>query len=699
VKTRAHSLALAIVWILILAYGIYFSALSMQRHRAFLTNASDLGQIDQAIWNSAQGRSLEFTRRTGEQSIRLTDHVEPLFVLIAPVFWVYDNVEALLILQSFVIAVGALAVFWIGRLEIAATKTQSRPTATGNEGEVEGAAVLFDATHTQSRPTATGNEGEVEGAAVLFAAMYLLFPALQAANLAEFHAITFVPALVLFMYHFGSQKKWGRFAVFALLLLMVKEEVALLVMMMAGYFLISDGSIFLTTSFRFSIFDLKTLPARFFGYLKIAPRVPLLFTLFSLLWFVLTVFVIIPQFNALGRSPYTCRYVISEDCPQVARGLFLEQRLGYLFQMFASSGFVSLLDPVSLLLGSPLILANVISNYPAQYVGTFHYSAPVVPYFIIAAIGGSAWLIRKLSERGTRNAFSFVIGAAFVISVSYHILAGYTPIARAYSFPQITARNELFQRFAEQIPRDAKVATTPSLHPHLSHRQFLYRYPVVNDADYILLDVNESDRGIPSEFRVRYDQVLAEGFGVVDAADGYVLLQRGAPPKDLPTEFFALFRAPAPSTSSGSPQFPMQIDFEDKVRFLGYDVLTDSQGRGYLQTYWQRLNALDQNFYLFPFIADETGEPITDLNFPMTLLFWYPSAAWQKNGIVVGKTLPLEWGARARIGVGVFQGDDWNNHAARLRVMRLEPSSLRVVDETWVELGEVVKEGKEYWKK
>ena len=645
-KSRAHYFALAVVWLLILAYGIYFSALSIQRHRAFLTNASDLGQIDQAVWNSLQGRPLEFTRRTGEESIRLTDHVEPIFVLISPIFLLYDNVEALLILQSFVIALGALAVFWIARQKL---ETRFQP---------------LDSIRWQ-----------VEIAGVLFAAMYLLFPALQAANLAEFHAVTFVPALALFMYHFGVQKKWGRFALFAILMLMVKEEISLLVFMMAAYFTISN--------FEFRISNWRTLPKRFFVFLKTAPRAPMVFAVLSLVWFVLTMFVIIPQFNTLGRSPYTCRYVVSEDCREVVRGLFPEQRFGYLFQLFASSGFVSILDPISLLLGSPLILANVISNYPAQYSGTFHYSAPLVPYFVLASIGGSAWLIRKLKARGIQRAFPAVIAAAFLIALTYHFFAGYTPLARAYSFPQISAHNALFAKFAAQIPRDAKVSTTPSLHPHLSHREFLYRFPVVNDADYVLLDVNESDRGIPSEFRIAYNKLVDDGaFGIVDAQDGYVLLQRGAPKQNLPDAFYTPFRAPA-----AQPQHPAQIDFEGKVRFLGYDVLRDQYGRAYLKTYWQRLEALDQNYYLFPFLADENGEPIADLNFPMTLLFWYPSAAWQSNEIVVGKTLPLEWNQPVRLGVGVVQGDDWGNRAARLRVTRVEPSTLTVKDDTWVDFG------------
>lgn len=673
-KSRAHYLALLAVWLMLLAYGVYFSALSIQRHRAFLTNASDLGQIDQAIWNSLQGRPLEFTRRTGEQSIRLTDHVEPIFVPTALVFLIYDNVEALLILQSFVIGLGALPVFWIAerRLEIAATTTPSRPAGTENDWQIELASVGF-------------------------AAMYLLFPSLQAANLAEFHAVTFVPVLVLFAYHYGMLKKWGRFALFAFLMLMVKEEIALLVFTMSAWLTMQDWSL--------ETRDFKSLPKRFSRHLKTAPRVPMLFVVLSLLWFVLTVFVIIPHFNALGESPYTCRYVVSEDCRQVVRGLFLQERLGYLFQLFASTGFVSLLDPVSLLLGSPLILANVISNYPAQYSGTFHYSAPIAPYFVLAVIGGTAWLLRVWREK--RNALPrslapslllIIVTPVFLIAFVYHLYAGYTPIARAYVLPDITTHNDLFQRFANQIPRDAKLSTTPSLHPHLSHREFLYRFPIVNSpltaggADDVLLDLNDSDRVNPREFRIAYDDLLQkENFGVVDAADGYVLLKRGAPKQNLPDAFFTPFR-----TQNPAPQYPMQIDFEDQVRFLGYAVLTDQYGHAYMRTYWQRLKQLDKNYMLFPFIADESGQPAPNMNFQMTCLFWYPSAAWQKNDTVVCDTIPLEWGERVRLGVGVSESFDWGDANARLPITRVEPSSLRVKDDTWVDLGELIKMGDKY---
>lgn len=663
--SRVHYVALASVWLLILAYSIFSSAYSIQRHRAFLTNASDLGQIDQAVWNSLQGRPLEYTRRTGEQNVRLSDHVEPLFVPLSLVFLAYDNVEALLIVQSVAIALGALAVFWIARARLGALRA--------NEKEEPSNLTEF--------------------AAVGFAAMYLLFPPLQAANLAEFHAVVLSPPLLLFMYYYGMKKAWGRFALFSILALLVKEEISLLVMVMGAWFAVAtpDGA-----GWKVNVREAIRHPLGSIRY-----RLPAAIAVLALAWFVITVFVIIPQFSPVGDFVYKCRYVVSEDCPAVAVGLQLPDRISYLLQLFAASGWVSLLDPISLLLGSPLILANVLSKYPAQFSGTFHYSAPVAPYFILAAIGGSIAAISWLQARQknsaeqpiTRSPALVVLVPVFLLALAYQVFAGYTPIGRAYAMPNVTPRNELFARFAAQIPPDAIVSTTSSLNPHLSHRRVLYRYPIVKDAEYVLLDVNESERSNPIDFRVAYNGLIdSGGFGVVDAADGYILLKRGAPTAKLPDAFFSLYRA-----QGATPQYPAQIDFGNKLRFLGYDILTDQYGRGSVRMYWQRLQALDQNYNLYLFYADEQGKPRDDITYPSPLLFWYPSSMWKKDEVVVGTTVPLDLGPSARLGLGVTGGGDFSNADGRLPVKVTAPQNLRVFDDaTWVELGTLVKNGNEY---
>lgn len=684
-------LPLTVVWLLILAYGLFFSALSIQRHRAFLTHASDLGQIDQAIWNTLQGRILEHTKATGIQNIRLSDHVEPIFIPLSLVYLVYDNVEALLIVQSFAIAIGALAVFWIARKRF---------------GQL-GATHLGDASHLTT-----------DWAAVAFSAIYLLFPALEAANLAEFHAVTLAPAPLLFAYHYGAERAWGRFILFSILALAVKEEIALLVFVMGLWFAMTteDGGR-RTEAFRSTVTRLRSSV----HLLRVLLSPPLFVALLAAVWGFLAVFVIIPHFNTLGRSPYTCRYIVSEDCRQAVPGLLLDARLGYLGELLASSGWIALLDPVSLLLGLPLIALNVLSNFPAQYSGTFHYSAPVAPYLVLAAIGGTAraaeWLQKRRGDTGTRGRDDLVSGSprlpvsvstsfrvsasslslitvpVLLLALGYHILAGYTPIGRAFSWPAVSAHNQLFARFAAQIPADAVVSTTGTLNPHLSHREVLYRYPTLEDAQYVLLDVSESAASNPIDFRVVYNTMVdTKTFGVVDAADGYVLLKRGAAPKPLPDDFFSAFRA-----NGVTPQYPATIDFGDAVRFLGYDVLTDQYGRGSLRMYWQALKPMDKNYDLFLFYADEQGAPRDDITLPTTLLFWYPTSMWQQDETVVGQTVPLDLGPQARVGLGVLYGGNWDNQDERLPAHLISPGTLRVYDDsTWVELATLKKEMDRY---
>ena len=184
-----------------IAYSVYFSALSIQRHNTFRTYASDMGQMDQALWNTLHGNLLEDTRPNGKQLPRLTDHVEPIFLVIPFVFLIYEGIESLFVVQSIAIALGALAIYWIARRRL-----------------------------------------KSEWAGVIFAAMYLLFPALEAANLAEFHAVTFAPAPLMFAYNYGQERAWKRYALFSLLALAVKEDIALLVIAMAVFFAFTVNS-------------------------------------------------------------------------------------------------------------------------------------------------------------------------------------------------------------------------------------------------------------------------------------------------------------------------------------------------------------------------------------------------------------------------------------------------------------------------
>ena len=63
--------------------------------------------------------------------------------------------------------------------------------------------------------------------AVAFAAIFLLFPALQAATLDEFHPVTLVPPLLLFAFYFLVRGKTALYFTFLLLALGCKENISL----------------------------------------------------------------------------------------------------------------------------------------------------------------------------------------------------------------------------------------------------------------------------------------------------------------------------------------------------------------------------------------------------------------------------------------------------------------------------------------
>ena len=106
-----------VVVVAMLLFAVWFSAYSIRLHEAHRTHKADLGQIDLAIWNTAHGRFVQEIK-DDQVSTRLTDHVEPIFLLVAPVFWLWDDVRALLILQAVALALGAWPIYLLARKKL-----------------------------------------------------------------------------------------------------------------------------------------------------------------------------------------------------------------------------------------------------------------------------------------------------------------------------------------------------------------------------------------------------------------------------------------------------------------------------------------------------------------------------------------------------------------------------------------------------
>jgi len=629
---RRDWLPLLLVVVLLALYVLNFGVLSVLKHSAFQTHTADLGNMDQPIWNTLHGRFVEETKDDGTQGTRLTDHVEPVLALVSLSFLVYDGVESILVLQTVAIALGALPVYWLARRRLRSA-----------------------------------------WAGVAFAAVYLLLPQLQAANLTEFHAVPLAVAPLLFTFLFIEEEKPLGMWVAAVLALSVKEEIALLVFMLGLYAVI-------------------------FGKRRVHGGA---LAALSLAWFALTTFAIIPHYSASGNSVYVGRYQslgggfgsalrsLLTRPADVIRLLLSGGRPGYVFGLLAGTGFLPLFWPVALLMGAPVLAANLLSDYPAMFSGEFHYSAPVMPFIIIGAIYGVGWLCDRLVRRGLRRSHVLAVLLAWALlwSVGYSHFRGFVPWSLDWEVPPVTAHHRLFERFAAQIPPEAVISTTPPLFPHLSHRPVIYLFPDVRDADYVLIDVSGVTDMHPNDVFERFHELTdGGGFGILDAADGYILLQRGiAGLPELPDAFYDFARVTDPQ-----PQYPVTVDFGGYLRFRGFDLSDRYRWRlTKTRAYWEVLDRLPAGMCPYPFFVDDSNQVVEDTTQrPMVAPLWYPPDRWQPGEVIVTETVPWDLGDSFYPAVGVLWGIDWEMPAQRVPVASVTSADvIRLFDgDTWVRL-------------
>ncbi len=119
VRARAWPL---VVWTAMLGWSVGLFAIVRSDYGDFRFARFDLGNMVQAVWSTAHGRPLEMTDATGEQIVRFASHVDPILVLLAPLWIVAPTPLTLASVQIVACALGALPVFWLARRHLSSEK-------------------------------------------------------------------------------------------------------------------------------------------------------------------------------------------------------------------------------------------------------------------------------------------------------------------------------------------------------------------------------------------------------------------------------------------------------------------------------------------------------------------------------------------------------------------------------------------------
>jgi uncharacterized membrane protein len=186
--------------IICLAFFLAFSTLSIVKHNHFLTGY-DLGVDDQVTWEFSQFKPPISTTHAYAFTSVFEDHIEFIYALVSPIYWMWNNVQALILLHCLAVAFSGLPLFLLAR-----------------------------------------KKGIRLAVSVALLISYLMFYGVQNAIWADVHSIAFaVFFLSWFLYFLESERKILS-VIFCFLALICKEDVGMLTFLTAFVYFVQHRS-------------------------------------------------------------------------------------------------------------------------------------------------------------------------------------------------------------------------------------------------------------------------------------------------------------------------------------------------------------------------------------------------------------------------------------------------------------------------
>ncbi|GHO43005.1 DUF2079 domain-containing protein [Ktedonospora formicarum] len=658
-RTRLFWVALGLVTMAVAAFSVYFIILLTTRHSVFLSNAEDLGIMDQALWSLAYHGDLHQTIcnivndtncYSPEGISRFSIHFEPILWPISWLYYLWADPRLLLILQTLIVASGAYPAFLLARLRL---------------------------------------RSDIAG--VMIALLYLLYPAQQQATIYDFHAVTLTTSLLLFTLYFMYTRRTAPMFIFALLSMACKEEIPLVIAMFCLWSM---------------VFQRRW-------------RSSAILLVIAIGWFCLTYYYIFPHFSPTGKPLLSERYgslgngpgqvassVLFHPVDFVHRYLLEPAHFTYLKTLWQPALFLPLLAPWVLILSAPTLALNLLSSHEGQYSGLFQYNAEIVPVLIFATIEAVVlllWLSQILLDRlavrwrkpapveedghkivieHERNGIGRVWQLGLMLALlgltlfsslrTDYYFHGALPFSVDFQWPQETHHTQVMQQFVAMVPPNASISAQTRLVPHLSHRQKVYLFPYASDqADYVLLDLTGDIYPFFTSTdytKVAKDLLLSGQYGIVKAEDGVILLKRGLPapgvsplspvqPGSAPNSTNVLPNLPAATCDNTvataqeiqSIQHPIRGTFSDgsgSMQLVGYDATVsskhiDAEKNQYdgtdvhmiLTTYWQVVKPITTSQQiLFVTETSDGKERLASTDVP--LMNWCQSVTWKPGSVI-----------------------------------------------------------------
>ncbi len=457
-------------------YILVFSLASAYKYETYQTGYDQI-YFEQALWNSSEGRFMEQSDFAYSTSAFTVDWM-PILTLFTPLYWLLPSPHTLFFIETVILALGALPVFWLAR-----DKLGSRPVGLG------------------------------------FAAVYLLNPTLAYFNLLPFNLrAPGLVALLFAFYYFQKGAGW-RFGLFALLAIATRTEVSLVVAMFGLYGLLNRKRIsfklwlppLVLAPIYFVIIFSFILPAFITPGTLVAPPAtqPVQISAEQREYIANTDTIISTTYGDLGKNlPDVLKNTITNPIKTIQR-VFTLKKLTYLVLMLLPFALLPLFSPSIMLFALPIVAINLLSIRATQFDYKSHYSALLLFPLIVGAIYGSANLVRLLQRwnitrdrhLGTKK-FGWPLASLGTVLLVLGLFVVGVQIIERNPLPGIVRNAEKkamvdpTNALVNRVPREASVASTSFLGPHLMPRRYSYLFPLalynppLDAVQYILVDTN-----------------------------------------------------------------------------------------------------------------------------------------------------------------------------------------------------------------
>jgi uncharacterized membrane protein len=488
----AAGVAVAAMWA---GYGYWFSRFSITNHHALRTATIDLGYYDNIFYQSAHGRPL------GCSFIKMgyhgSAHFDPLLVVLSPLYYLYPRAEFLLVLQSVWCGAGVVPAYLIAK-----SRLDSRP------------------------------------AGVALAAMYAMYPALHGANMYEFHSLTLIAPVALWMLYFLETGRHRAYWALLLPTLLVREDIAILMCFVGGYAILSRRR----------------------GWARLGWITILVSTIYFAV--VKRFFMTSTDIFMSGKDSYSFAYYYDELIPNhnsVAgllvslltnpvfslKMMLVEQKLHYIVGLFVPLCFLPFFARPGRFMLSWGLLFCMLASRMAVFSIHFQYSCIIIP----VAFALTPEALRQIEEGPFVRAHGLdgaryrraLLAAAFVMSLltcwkfggmvdntSFH--GGFSPPARTLTDKDKETYDWIRSEVAK-IPLEDSVGMTNRTGAHAANRRAAFFYPEHSDVDWVFIDETEL-RGNDLD---RHNKAVQSGvFELVSRHDRFSIFKRKKPPQPPP---------------------------------------------------------------------------------------------------------------------------------------------------------------------